>query len=80
MDPSFCCGHYQGIDAGKGSLKDGAVSGAALGCREHVRRCAEQTRSTVCGQLLIGSRRATPEEHLHLLQRDFSVLIGIDSP
>ena len=28
----------------------------------------------VCGQLSIGSRRATTEEHLHLLQRDFSVL------
>jgi hypothetical protein len=38
----------------------------------------QQTRSTVCGQLSIGSRRATTEEHLHLLQRDFSVLVGID--
>ena len=26
----------------------------------------------------IGSLRATTEEHLHLLRRDFSVLVGID--
>jgi hypothetical protein len=29
-------------------------------------------------QLLIGSRRVSTEEHLHFLQRDFSVLVGID--
>src|SRR5262245_59944799 len=33
--------------------------------------------STVCGQLLVGSRRATMEERLHLRKRDLSILVGV---
>src|SRR5262245_21026499 len=33
--------------------------------------------STVCGQLLVRSRRATMKERLHLRKRDLSILVGV---